>query len=235
MSDDVTGDYLSYFSGGVPPLAFFMMRSEDVLGLSSEQLASDGLNFTCELCMIGIAAYFEAFCKDQFAAIVNIAPQTLMRFTAARDFKVPVKSLLHTLPDLSHRLGFVIAEESDFGTAKSINSLFADLLNITPFAKAEMIRYGGFLSDRNLLVHHGGVFTLKYASQKFTSSEIKEMTNWDSLTVGHKDIERWAKFLRGIAVKTAKASSKALMQFATDINSPFDAETSAAVKALEQE
>jgi len=224
---------LDHFSGGVPPLAFLTMRVEEVLQLSAEKTGDSGLNFVAELCVIGLAAYFEAFCKDQFAAIINIVPQTLVRFTGMRECKIPVKNLLHDLSNMSHKLGFIIAEEYDFGTAKYINSLFTDLFILTPFSKAEMVLYSEFLNDRNLLVHHGGVFTAKYASQKFNSTEFKELINMHSLTVAHPQVEKWAKFLLGVAEKLAKATSKAMLKFGEDNHIVFDEETKVTVGALE--
>ncbi len=235
MSESTNGYYLDYFSGGVPPLSYFEIRVNDVRLLSGQQQKDDeeeGLNFRTELCIIGLAAYFEAFCKDQFAAIVNIAPQTLSRFATMRDCKLPVKSLLHALPDMSHKLGFLIAEEYDFGTAKCINSLFSDLLKLSPFSQAEMERYAKFLNDRNLLVHHGGVYTLKYATQHFSPDEVKSLINMHSLTVQHSDVEDWAEFLLSVAIKTAKASAKALLQFAADNNIVFDNKAKAAINSL---
>jgi hypothetical protein len=38
-----------------------------------------------EVCLIGLASYFEAFCKNQFASIINICPQTLYKFTQRRE------------------------------------------------------------------------------------------------------------------------------------------------------
>jgi hypothetical protein len=63
--------------------------------------------------------------------------------------------------------GTLISEEYDFGSAKEINGLYQDLLRITPFSANEAKKYSHFLSDRNLLVHHRGVFSYNYASQRF--------------------------------------------------------------------
>jgi hypothetical protein len=74
--------------------------------------------------------------------------------------------------DISGKIGFLIAEQFDFGTAKIINNLFRDLLLITPFSKEDIEQYNELLSQRNLLVHHGGVFTMKYTKQKFSKESI---------------------------------------------------------------
>jgi plasmid maintenance system antidote protein VapI len=83
-----------------------------------------------EVCLIGLAAFFEAFCKDQFASIINICPETLSRFVAKRNtVTVELADLLLILPTTS-RLGFVLAEKYDFGSAKEVNSLYSDLLGV---------------------------------------------------------------------------------------------------------
>jgi len=98
-------DFSDYFSAGVPPAGFFRMRINELLRLSSRD---DGkaLTFTSEVCMIGLAAYFEAYCKDQFAAIINICPQLLRTLPDDRDFKISAKSLLHFTHSFSYKLGF---------------------------------------------------------------------------------------------------------------------------------
>lgn len=111
-----------------------------------------------EVCFIGLAAYFEAFCKNQFAAIINICPQTLNTFTLRRDnTTVRLTHLIKISGEIEHRLGALVAEEYDFGSSRTINSLYFDLLGITPFSKDEEGQYSEFLNDRNLLVHHGGL------------------------------------------------------------------------------
>ena len=59
-------------------LLFFEHNLEEldsILGKQySGQAPRDALS---ELCLIGLAAYFEAFCKDLFAALVNIYPELL--------------------------------------------------------------------------------------------------------------------------------------------------------------
>jgi hypothetical protein len=225
--------YLDYFSGGVPPLSYFQMHVEEIVKTSSKSKAKTGeLDFLSEICLIGLASYFEAFCKDQFSAIINIVPQTTLPFTATRDCKIPVKSLLHVISNLSHKLGFVIAEEYDFGSAKAINGLFYDLLKITPFSKADMARYAEFLNDRNLLVHHGGVFTLRYASQKFEPRTIKTHANWQSLVIGQSDVRKWSKFILRLAGKTADFSSKRLVDYANTNGIKLNKVKLAAVDAL---
>jgi hypothetical protein len=231
-----TETYADHFSGAVPPLAYFHIRLNDLDELSTKFLSEFGSDFASELCIVGLAAYFEAFCKDHFAALVNILPEILGPFSEVRVCKIPVKSLLHALPDPTPKLGFLIAEEYDFGSAKAINGLFGDLLKVSPFSKDDMAKYSEFLADRNLLVHHGGVYTLKYAVQKkLQSHEMKSKVNFVSLTVGPPDVKKWATFLREIAVKLAHASAVKLSEFATNKNISLSEEQDIAIQALEYE
>jgi len=231
ISDDEVAN-LDYFTGGIPPLAFFKMRVEEIEGLAGQSDVESALDFSSELCFIGLAAYFEAFCKDQFAAIVNIVPQTLLAFSEVRDCQLPISSLLHVLPNVSSRLGFVIAEQYDFGSAKLVNGLFKDLIKITPFSKDEAENYAEFLRDRNLLVHHGGVYTLRYASQKSKDNDVKARVHFDSLVVGKKDVEKWTEFLMKIATKIANASEKALLDFIQEKKVSLDIQAANAIKAF---
>jgi len=105
-----------------------------------------------------------------------------------------------------------VAEERDFGSAETINELFLDLLKITPFSKDEMEVYSQFLNDRNLLVHHGGVFTLKYLSQSTDAIvDIEHGSHYRSLEVTHEGLIDWVEFLLKIADKISSAPQKALL------------------------
>src|SRR5258708_2052260 len=75
MKDSDEALCLDYFSGGVPTGGYFRFKLEDLRTLS--QSASDehgGVASVHELCYIGLFAYFEAFCKDHFASLINIEP-----------------------------------------------------------------------------------------------------------------------------------------------------------------
>src|SRR5437870_3999187 len=68
-------DALEYFSGGVPSGEYFRLTLEDLKSISdSDDNDQRGVNRLQELCFIGLISYFEAFCKDHFAALVNIEP-----------------------------------------------------------------------------------------------------------------------------------------------------------------
>jgi len=224
-------DWLQFFSGGVPALEFFRIQVDELKELVDKVEDEHGTSFTAELCMIGLAAYFEAFCKNEFAAVINILPETLGRFTERRECRITAKNLLPVIYELGHSLGFLIAEEYDFGSAKAVNGLFLDLLNITPFSKDEADKYGEFLNDRNLLVHHGGVFTAKYNDQTFAKKKIGQ-TYFDSLCIKKSDVHQWADFLIDVAKKMGKATSTSLSQFVAAQKLTCDLERKKAIEAL---
>jgi hypothetical protein len=207
---------LECFIAGVPPLGYFELEVSHLAALvkSSRKDKFSSLNPTAEVALIGLSAYFEAFCKAQFAALVNICPQILENFIEKRqNATVSLKHVLAMQVQGKGKLGSVISEDHDFGSAKEINGLYQDLLRITPFSTKEAKDYARLLCDRNLLVHHGGVFTLRYSSQRFVRQTAPGLAHWDSLVVGKKEFGRWKVFIVGMAKKIAVASRTALKEF----------------------
>jgi hypothetical protein len=226
--------WLDFYEAGVPPSAFFAMRVEEIVKLAESTQATEGhLDFTAEVCFIGLAAYFEAFCKDEFAAVINICPETLERFAANRECAFGISEVLHLCNGMSHRLGSMVSEHYDFGSASSINGLFLDLLKISPFSKDESREYAEFLNDRNLLVHHGGTYTFKYAGQKFAKEQVAGIAHWQSLVVGKRDVERTAEYLLDLAKKIAGAAKAALTDFSKGQQIPVGEERKKAIDSLD--
>jgi hypothetical protein len=101
-------EWQDYYAGGVPPLAFFYERVEEIKRLASSVPPPSSI--VLELCFIGLASYFEAYCKAQFAAIINICPQVLEDFAKKREVKVRLKQLLTIVPDVTYRLGSLLSD-----------------------------------------------------------------------------------------------------------------------------
>src|SRR6476659_2651063 len=74
------------FVGGVPPLTLFSLEALELrtLVISTAHQQVGHARKIAELALIGIIAQFEAFCKNQFAAVININPAVLERFCASR-------------------------------------------------------------------------------------------------------------------------------------------------------
>jgi len=116
-------DALNFFVGGVPPFGYLEIQIQGLSRLAGRSRSSYGLNQTAEVCVIALAAYFEAFCKAQFAAVTNICPQILRNFIEKRkDATLDLRNVLHVLGALENKLGSVLSEAYDFGSAKAINA-----------------------------------------------------------------------------------------------------------------
>jgi hypothetical protein len=207
---------LSYFSGGIPAGVMFILNVDELTQLVKSTKTKRGLpNIITEIAFIGLIAYFETFCKDQFSSLINLCPQlTTNLHKNSHDVSINVTNILDIKEDLRKRLGFYVAENYDFGTAKKINSLYQSLLLVTPFSKKEMIQFDQILIDRNLLVHHGGVYTTKYAKQQFAKKKIgSSELYFNSLVISRKRFLETAKFLSDLSDKIIDSTVDALLTF----------------------
>lgn len=200
--------WLDYFSGGVPTGEYFRMTLEDLRKLAD--LATDeSPRSLIELCYIGLASYFEAFCKDHFAAIINILPTTAIRLRdKGHNTTLDVAVLLQTKADLTSNLGFLLAEKFDFGTPQKVNALYGALLTVTPFSRDEASVYERILRDRNLLVHHGGTFTWSYLQQMRSAGLDPDASRmfFDSRVVTKEAFLQDVQFFEDIARKLLKST-----------------------------
>jgi hypothetical protein len=207
---------LDYFVGGVPTGEYFRMTLEGIESISgADQDFVKGINRLQELCFIGLLSYFEAFCKDQFAAIINIEPNLISNLKAAgQDISVDASYVAMYANECDRRIGFLLASKYDFGTPQKINALFGALLRITPLGNKEVREYDQLLRDRNLLVHHGGIFTLRYLEQTVIPAKgLKDTAFWNSCTVSRKEVVVALGFIEGIARKLLRASHQGLLKF----------------------
>lgn len=226
---------LDYFVAGVPAGSLFKMSFDEIAEMvrTSKADRSSDLNPVAEVCLIGLVSYFEAFCKNQFASIINVCPQTMNVFCSKRpDITIKIKDLLALEFPEKNKFGFILAEKFDFGSARDINSLYIDLLSVTPFSKDEMKKYDRLLNDRNLLVHHAGIYTIKYHEQTFIKQSVRNRIFFDSLVVRKKDFFQWAKFIEEIVVKIINSSHKALSVFITNEKLKLSKENKKALEYL---
>ena len=127
---------------------------------------------------------------------------------------------------------FLLAERYEFGTPKAVNSLYGDLLLVTPFSSDEKEQYERLLANRNLLVHHGGIYTGRYAGQTFKRRRIGQRVFFDSLVLQRKDVRAAARFLEGIANKTSTATHAALIKYMKENKISSNAGKKLAIGAL---
>ena len=204
---------LDYFTSGVPPFVVLKLELDqiDALVHSSEPKLQKR---AVEMGLIGLCAYFEAFSKNLFSAMANICPHILSNFAARRPHvSVEIDALLNFVDKAEAKLGHLLAGKYDFGSAKAVNGLYFDLLAITPFSKTDSKKYSELLNGRNLLVHHGGVYTIKYAKQRFEKADVAKMAHWDSLVVSKENYLSWSSFIRRVAAKMNIAGHRALERF----------------------
>src|SRR6188472_2230207 len=226
---------LEYFSGGVPTGEYFRMTLDDIEKVSSsDQAQQDGINRLQELCFIGVLSYFEAFCKDQFAAIVNIEPSLVTRLKASRqDVMVDAEHVGLYGGEASRRLGFLLANKYDFGTPQKINALFGALLTVSPFSKKESRQFERLLLDRNLLVHHGGTFTLQYLEQATLEKDDRPIDAFmNSRIVTREEVTESLHFIAMIARKVLRASHDGLLRYISDRGLEYSTEQKKAVHFL---
>lgn len=206
-----TPDSLDFFAGGVPAGAIFQSAAKDIRRLFHSRRRNAIGNTLEEVCFIGLVSYFESFCKDCFASLINIAPQ-LLRHMKSQSYDTKVDSLaaLEMQERLSFQIGFLVAEGFDFGNAKKINALYSSLIGITPFSKKQQRKYDLLLADRNLIVHNGGIFTHSYLRQRMGVSLDKHRAFMDSLIVDTDYVETQFTFLYSIAKKIVQTSMDAM-------------------------
>lgn len=200
---------------------------------AGSQRREEGLNPIAEICLIGLLAYFEAFCKNHFASLINICPSLIENLKRrGREVTIDASHILAFECFTTNCLGFLIAERYDFGTAKSINTHYLDLLNRTPMSVDEAARFDRLVDDRNLLVHHGGVYTARYAGQRFVKQGIHGRVFYDSLVITEAAFLTAADFLEAIATKTTESTREALLQFLQEQGLECSAETHKAIDTL---
>ena len=151
-------DPMELHAGCVPVSMSFSGLMVDLRKIATKAPDTPGINRQLELCLVGLVSYFEAFCKDLFAVALNVYPELLERLHGweGRDFSIDPLQAVRLGNKLRDKVGFIISERLDFGTAKEINALFTRLVKVTPFSKDEMQQFADLLRDRNIFVHHGG-------------------------------------------------------------------------------
>jgi len=226
--------WLEYSSGGVPASKIFEMVLDDLEVLIAKSEGTGAANTQREVCFIGLISYFEAFCKDLFASTINIVPSLLSNLkVAGYNISTDLTNVALYKNNVEHKLGFLVAENFDFGTAKTINNLYGALLVITPFSKEQIKTFDDMLRDRNLIVHHSGIYTLKYIEQsKIIDKKPDENAFFQSLMLS-KDatLERLA-FIKGIAKKMSNSVSKNLADYCSKEGVTLTDEQNKAIKYL---
>ena len=127
------------------------------------------------------------------------------------------RNIVFTLSDLKivensfrNKIGFVVSEKFNFGVAQNINNLYKDLLLITPFSGKEKDFFDKIVYDRNLLVHHGGIYTSDYAKGQIKHQEDRDKVFFDALDIKIDDFFKSIFFLADMSQKIISSSHHAL-------------------------
>lgn len=227
-----------YFIGQSAPFLLFEMEYHSlsyVVENHKEDRWYPDINPAAQVANIGILAYFEAFCKHQFAAIMNLFTSLISNFALKRgEPKIEISTIMAYGSEFENNIGFFLAETYDFGTAKSINALFHDLLIITPFSADEEKQMNEIVYQRNLLVHHAGQFTLQYAKSKSNDHPIREQAYKNAVRIDTADFYANAEFLFAMAIKIAQCTVKVVRSLPEYTSLNEDDDRTKAVEAMLQ-
>lgn len=206
---------LKHYAGHVPTGRVFKLHFDEIVDLVESSHDPDYTsNINAQISLIALIAYFEAFCKNNFASIINICPELIENFLVKRkEITINLKDLILFDYDVKNKIGFIISEKYDFGSAKCINNLYNDLLSISPFTKKEISTFDALLNDRNLLVHHGGIYTLKYGHQKLESGIAKNEIYAQSVRIRKGDFLKSAEFIEKVVLKILDCCNTALIDY----------------------
>ena len=124
---------------------------------------------------------------------------------------IPAEEAFEFRDTLRYRIGFLIGQRLDFGTAKKINALYTAVIKTTPFGRSEANQFDRLLRDRNLIVHHGGTYTTSYIKQAFSEIDPEHRRpHGDTIEISVDKVVETAMFLKVIAHSTIVASSNKL-------------------------
>jgi len=193
-----------YFAGGVPPFWMLTSHLSSISELLHVPIAGDD-GTVKGLAFIGVVSYAEAFFKDQFAAVLNLFPEKALCLKGrGRDVGIDLTDLLRLEDPLHSKFGFLLSERFNFGSPKAVNSLYHDLLLITPFSKDHVSAFDKVLAIRNLLVHHGGLLTSEF--NRDVAQDLRERTFFDSLVISRKQVGEAALLALQVARGTIEST-----------------------------
>jgi hypothetical protein len=205
-----------FFTGRISPFLLFEMEFHSLFYLvenHNNDRYYPELNPASQIASIGLLAYFEAFCKHQFAAIINLFPPLVRNFSSKRgEPKIEFSTIISFGGEFEKNIGFVLAENYDFGTAKSINGMFCDLLLVTPFGREEEKIFNDIVYKRNLIVHHAGYYTLQYLKTDAISDEMKRRVFKEAVKIDTARYHEISNFLFEMAMKITRESVKAIKE-----------------------
>lgn len=210
---------LRFFVGAVPPRSVYTNHAVGLLEITN-RIPEDRRERSqeWEVCFIALIAYFEAFCKDLFACAVNIRPELLKAFRAAGNVTLVDAVDIVTHGDLSPvRLGSLLAERIDLGTARTINGAYVALLKCTPFGRRDAAAFDQLLGVRNQLVHHGGIVTNRFAGQHGQTIDPKNVYFY-SIVLNAAYFSEAYNLLMGVSANMVRIARQRIEELTRDMN-----------------
>jgi hypothetical protein len=237
--------HTAYFSGGnLPPGFYFSLRLQD-LWLIIDNTSTHVIVNVSDLAYIGMVGYAECFFKDHFAAAINIVPELVKNLPDTKiDAALLVDSWRAPGNPLQNQLGFYLAEKRDFGSAKEVNARYCALLQVSPFTTEGRRTYDRILENRNLLVHHGGVYTTSVAQifnrilDRSVAAAVTDETLRrpfkDTLKIDPQTFRDDASFLREVAGKLVENSYQAIKSYVQENQIELSGVQAEALEAFHQ-
>jgi hypothetical protein len=89
-------------------------------------------------------------------------------------------------------------------------------LSVTPFSKSDVDQMDELLNARHLLVHHGGIYTLKYARERGLMKTPRGGVFFDSIGFDKVSYVKWETFLIKSAKKLVEVSIPAVNKYVSE-------------------
>src|SRR5437868_3160065 len=120
QDDEIGEDIAKFYVGGIPPFLRFEIEFHKLFHIveahKNDQWYQEK-NPAAEFACVGLVAHFEAFCKHQFAASINISPSLISVFSSKRpQASLSLADVVAVFGDFERNVGFLIAEQYDFGS-----------------------------------------------------------------------------------------------------------------------
>jgi len=222
-----------YFIAGVAPSELFANHVISIRKILEREKKAGSGAYSFEILMMGLFAYYESYFKGQFAGLVNIIPTILKNFIKQRgDLSIKLRDIVNHPDETRIHIGSLITEYLNMGSPKEINSIFRDLLGVTLFSKSEKKVFDGYLWERSLILHHGGVYTAKHSSQNVAKKKLSGRLFLDSITYDYEMCIERLETSETHVKKIMKVTHDKIVEHIAENNILLDEEEKVALEAL---
>ena len=106
------------------------------------------------------------------------------------------------------------------------------LLKVSPFSKNEKHKFDSLLNDRNLIVHHGGIYSLSYCQQNHKKEDVANNMFMHSLEIDDTYFSEAIDNVNHLVEKTVSATHKKLSDYIDENKIYLTEERQKALNAL---